>query len=187
MPAVSQKICTVGPLTTQKYTVICNNTCTLNKTVAVIVQLLTYCLLYLKKLHCPTTQYTDEHLKVHQYLFCDPALCRYYTSTNRRPDVSQQYCTVKPLTTQKNTLKCTSTWILTQPVAVNVQLPNNCMLYLNRIALSAHSLHRWTPLCVPVLEICSCPLPLLYFTQATARCTWTEIHCPLTHCTDEHL
>jgi len=131
--------------------------------------------------HCPPTYYKKEHLYVHQDLIFDPKLCVYCTTNKHLPALSQQFCTVRQLTTKKNTVKCTSTWPVIQPVAVTVQLPTNCVLYLNRFALPAHSLHKWTRLSAPVTDLWSSPLPLLCNYQPTA---WSI--CPPTHYTDEH-
>jgi len=64
---------------------------------------------------------------VQEYLTSDPARCRYCTTANQLPAVSQQNCTIHPLTIQMNTVKCTSTWTLIQPVAVIPAFNCDCL------------------------------------------------------------
>jgi len=136
-----------------------------------------------KELHYPPTHYSDEHREEHQYLNCVPARWRYFTTTYLMRAVSQQNSTIRTHTTQMNTVNFTSTWLLILPVAVTVLQPTNCLLYLNRTALSAHSLHRCTPLSAPVSRNWSSPLPFFYNYQRTACCFTTELHSAPSHYT----
>jgi len=111
--------------------------------------------------HCTPTHHKEEQLYVHQDLNCGPAHCRYCTNTNKFPVVSQQYCTLHQFTTQMNTVKFKCTWSEIQAVAVTVQLPTYCLLYLNWTAQNTYSPNRRTPLSEPVPEIWSSPVPLL--------------------------